>query len=79
VAYEDVPGVVEVREQHGETTVVVEPGQLVDASLHLRDEGGYRFLSASPATSARAGAATSTRPAPRAWLAGRSRRRSASR
>jgi NADH-quinone oxidoreductase subunit C len=45
VAYDGVPGVVEVREQHGETTLVVEPGQLVEACTHLRDEEGYRFLS----------------------------------
>jgi NADH-quinone oxidoreductase subunit C len=50
VAYEDVPGVVEVREQHGETTVVVEPGQLVEACVHLRDEEDYRFLSDITAT-----------------------------
>ncbi|HVR12549.1 MAG TPA: hypothetical protein VMS41_02125, partial [Gaiellaceae bacterium] len=50
MAYEDVPGVVEVREQYGETTIVVEPGQLVEVCTHLRDEEGYRFLSDVTAT-----------------------------
>jgi NADH-quinone oxidoreductase subunit C len=45
MAYEDVPGLVEVREQHGETTLVVEREQLVEASTVLRDEHGFRFLS----------------------------------
>jgi NADH:ubiquinone oxidoreductase subunit C len=29
---------------HGEQTVVVEPKQLVEAALHLRDEEGFSFL-----------------------------------
>jgi NADH:ubiquinone oxidoreductase subunit C len=45
VTYEGVPGFVEVREEHGETTVVVEPGRLRDAAMHLRDELGFNFLS----------------------------------
>src|SRR5205823_5521351 len=44
VSYEDVPGAVGVEEQHGETTVIVEPAQLVEAALHLR-EAGFNFLS----------------------------------
>src|SRR6185312_16164070 len=40
-----VPGVVDVVDAHHETTVVVEPGLLVDAALHLRDELGFNFLS----------------------------------
>jgi NADH/F420H2 dehydrogenase subunit C len=40
-----VPGVVDVVDAHHETTVVVEPALLVDASLHLRDELGFNFLS----------------------------------
>jgi NADH-quinone oxidoreductase subunit C len=45
VSLENVPGLVEVREGHGETTVVVEAAQLVEACTHLRDEDGFRFLS----------------------------------
>jgi NADH-quinone oxidoreductase subunit C len=40
-----VPGLVSVREQHGETTLVVEPDSLVDACTHLRDQEGFNFLS----------------------------------
>ena len=48
--YEGVPGLVETREAHGETTLVVDPARLVDACLHLRDEEGFNFLSdVSPA------------------------------
>jgi NADH-quinone oxidoreductase subunit C len=43
-AYEDVPGLVESREAHGETTLVVEPGRLLEACRHLRDEAGFNFL-----------------------------------
>jgi NADH-quinone oxidoreductase subunit C len=43
--YEDVPGFVEERQQVGETTVVVEPEELVEAALYLRDELGFNFLS----------------------------------
>jgi NADH-quinone oxidoreductase subunit C len=41
----DVPGVVEVKEQHGETTVVVERDRLLDACSYLRDREGFNFLS----------------------------------
>jgi NADH-quinone oxidoreductase subunit C len=40
-----VPGLVEVVEAHGETTLVVEAERLVDAAEHLRDEEGFAFLS----------------------------------
>ena len=40
-----VPGLVEVRESHGETTLVVQTDRLVEACEHLRDEEGFRFLS----------------------------------
>jgi NADH-quinone oxidoreductase subunit C len=40
-----VPGLVEVREAHGETTLVVDPARLVDACVYLRDERGFDFLS----------------------------------
>jgi NADH-quinone oxidoreductase subunit C len=39
-----VPGVVSVREAHGETTIVVDPARLVEACVHLRDEEGFNFL-----------------------------------
>jgi NADH-quinone oxidoreductase subunit C len=44
-AYAGVPGVVETRESLGETTLVVDPARLVEASLVLRDEHGFNFLS----------------------------------
>jgi len=43
--FEHLPGFVEVKDQHGETTVVVEPASLVDAATTLRDEHGFNFLS----------------------------------
>jgi NADH-quinone oxidoreductase subunit C len=45
-----VPGLVERRERHGETTLVVETERLVEACEHLRDEEGFRFLSDISAT-----------------------------
>jgi NADH-quinone oxidoreductase subunit C len=45
VEYDDVPGFVERRDTHGETTVVVEPVRLRDACTFLRDERGFNFLS----------------------------------
>jgi NADH:ubiquinone oxidoreductase subunit C len=44
-AWEGVPGLRETKEAHGETTLVVEAGQLVEACRHLRDEEGFNFLS----------------------------------
>jgi len=44
VSYEAVPGLVETREAHGETTLVVDPSRLTDACLHLRDVEGFNFL-----------------------------------
>jgi NADH/F420H2 dehydrogenase subunit C len=40
-----VPGHFETREAHGETTVVVDTVQLVEAATYLRDELGFSFLS----------------------------------
>jgi NADH/F420H2 dehydrogenase subunit C len=40
-----VPGFVDWRDAYGETTVVVETAQLVEAATFLRDELGFRFLS----------------------------------
>jgi NADH:ubiquinone oxidoreductase subunit C len=36
---------VDIRESHGETTVVVDPARLLDAAQHLRDELGFNLLS----------------------------------
>jgi NADH-quinone oxidoreductase subunit C len=36
---------VEVKEAHGETTLVVDPARLIDACTHLRDDLGFNFLS----------------------------------
>ena len=43
-AYAGVPGMVETREAHGETTLVVDPARLVEACTHLRDEEEFNFL-----------------------------------
>ncbi len=40
-----LPGLLEVREAHGETTLVVEVGSLREACAYLRDEEGFAFLS----------------------------------
>jgi NADH-quinone oxidoreductase subunit C len=45
VSWDGVPGLVEVREDRGDTTLVVEQAQLVEACEHLRDEHGFNFLS----------------------------------
>jgi NADH-quinone oxidoreductase subunit C len=45
VTWDDVPGLVETRVVHGETTVVVQPARLVEAAEYLRDELGFDFLS----------------------------------
>jgi NADH-quinone oxidoreductase subunit C len=42
--YNRVPGLVEVKEAYGETTVVVDPARLLEAAQHLRDELGFDFL-----------------------------------
>ena len=41
----DIPGLVETRQAHGETTLVVEVGRLVEACEHLRNARGFQFLS----------------------------------
>src|SRR5207248_1129525 len=43
--WQSVPGLVSVERAHGETTLVVEPSQLVEACTRLRDEHGFNFLS----------------------------------
>jgi NADH-quinone oxidoreductase subunit C len=45
VSLDAVPGLVEVKEAVNETTVVVEPGDLIAAATYLRDEEGFNFLS----------------------------------
>jgi NADH-quinone oxidoreductase subunit C len=39
-----VPGLVETREAHGETTLVVDPPRLVEACRRLRDDEGFSML-----------------------------------
>ncbi len=39
-----VPGLVETLESHGETTLVVDPARIVEASTYLRDIEGYNVL-----------------------------------
>ena len=43
--FDGVPGLVEAKEAHGETTLVVERKHLLDACVSLRDEHGFNFLS----------------------------------
>ena len=43
--WSEIPGVERVEEAYGERTLVVEPGRLVEACTHLRDEEGFNFLS----------------------------------
>jgi NADH-quinone oxidoreductase subunit C len=45
MSFEGVPGLVETKEAFGETTLVVDPARIVEASLFLRDRLGYDFLS----------------------------------
>jgi NADH-quinone oxidoreductase subunit C len=45
MSWDRVPGLVEVRDAHGETTLVVETERLVEACTSLRDEHGFNFLS----------------------------------
>jgi len=44
-AYARVPGLVETKHAHGETTLVVDPARLREACTYLRDELGFDFLS----------------------------------
>jgi NADH:ubiquinone oxidoreductase subunit C len=48
--FKGVPGLVEVRDEHRETTVVVDTPRLVEAAAYLRDELGFDFLSDMSAT-----------------------------
>ncbi len=49
-ALSGVPGLVEERAAHGETTVVVERERLLEAASWLRDEAGFNLLSDISAT-----------------------------
>jgi NADH-quinone oxidoreductase subunit C len=40
-----VPGLVSSKDEHGETTLVVDPARLIEACTHLRDAEGFNFLS----------------------------------
>jgi NADH:ubiquinone oxidoreductase subunit C len=44
VTFDGVPGLLEVKESYGETTVVVETARLAEACEYLRDELGFDFL-----------------------------------
>jgi NADH:ubiquinone oxidoreductase subunit C len=44
VTFDGVPGVIETMSAFGETTLVVDPARLVEASLYLRDELSFNFL-----------------------------------
>ncbi|MDX6476581.1 MAG: NADH-quinone oxidoreductase subunit [Gaiellaceae bacterium] len=43
--WQAVPGLIEVVERHGETTIVVESVSLSEAAAYLRNEHGFDFLS----------------------------------
>jgi NADH-quinone oxidoreductase subunit C len=45
LSFEGVPGLVETKEAHGETTLVVDPARLVEACTYLRDSQGFELLS----------------------------------
>jgi NADH:ubiquinone oxidoreductase subunit C len=44
VSFESVPGFRSEAQGHGETTVIVETGRLLEAALHFRDALGFNFL-----------------------------------
>jgi NADH-quinone oxidoreductase subunit C len=43
--FKGIPGLVEIREAKGETTLVVDVVRLLEAARHLRDELGFNLLS----------------------------------
>ena len=45
MSFAGVPGLVEERVAHDETTLVVDPARLVEACTFLRDQRGFNFLS----------------------------------
>ena len=50
MSYDAVPGLLETKSAHGETTLVVDPARLLEAARFLRDELGFNFLSDVTAT-----------------------------
>ena len=50
MTYEGVPGLVRTKEEHGETTLFVDPPRLVEACRHVRDEVGFNVLADISAT-----------------------------
>ena len=50
MTYEGVPGVVRTKEQHGETTLIVDTPRLREACVHLRDQEGFNVLADVAAT-----------------------------
>jgi NADH-quinone oxidoreductase subunit C len=48
--WDEVPGFVEAKDAHGETTIIVERERLLDAARYLRDQEGFDFLSDIAAT-----------------------------
>ena len=50
MSFEAIPGLVELKEGHGETTAVVERELIRDACLYARDELGFDFLADLVAT-----------------------------
>jgi NADH-quinone oxidoreductase subunit C len=50
VSWQDIPGFVEVKSAHSETTVVVERERIRDACAYARDELGFNFLADIVAT-----------------------------
>jgi NADH-quinone oxidoreductase subunit C len=50
VSYEGVPGLVETKVAHGETTLIVDPARLLEAARYIRDELGFAFLADISAT-----------------------------
>jgi NADH/F420H2 dehydrogenase subunit C len=45
LSFRGVPGLIEVREAHDETTLVIDRARLLGAARNLRDDHGFNFLS----------------------------------
>jgi NADH:ubiquinone oxidoreductase subunit C len=50
VSWDEIPGYVDMKDEHGETTVVVERERIRDACVYARDELGFNFLADLVAT-----------------------------
>ena len=48
MTYEGVPGVVRTKDQYGETTLVVDTPRLVEACVHLREQGFNMLADVTP-------------------------------